>query len=123
MFEDIVAEGLVADLATDQNGSRFIQTKLEEASDADKQAVFEQILPETLRLCTDVFGNYCIRKILKYNFTHNLVERNSLNMEPQSRSTNYLKRLSIEFSHFHCKCMVVKLYKKYLSQTQNMIFC
>jgi len=65
-LQDIVAEGLVADLATDQNGSRFIQTKLEEASDADKQAVFEQILPETLRLCTDVFGNYCIQKFFEY---------------------------------------------------------
>merc|ERR1719510_2574243 len=63
---DIVNEGLVADLATDQNGSRFIQTKLEEATDEEKQAVFEQILPETLRLCTDVFGNYCIQKFFEY---------------------------------------------------------
>merc|ERR1719493_181367 len=65
-LQDIVAEGLVADLATDQNGSRFIQTKLEEATEAEKQAVFEQILPETLRLCTDVFGNYCIQKFFEY---------------------------------------------------------
>jgi len=65
-LQDIVSEGLVADLATDQNGSRFIQTKLEEATDAEKQAVFEQILPETLRLCTDVFGNYCIQKFFEY---------------------------------------------------------
>jgi len=65
-LQDIVAEGLVADLATDQNGSRFIQTKLEDASLEEKQMVFEQILPETLRLCTDVFGNYCIQKFFEY---------------------------------------------------------
>lgn len=65
-LHDIVQECLVADLATDQNGSRFIQTKLEEATDEEKQAVFDQILPETLRLCTDVFGNYCIQKFFEY---------------------------------------------------------
>lgn len=65
-LHDIVQERLVADLATDQNGSRFIQTKLEEATDEEKQAVFAQILPETLRLCTDVFGNYCIQKFFEY---------------------------------------------------------
>merc|ERR1719493_424776 len=65
-LHDIVQERLVADLATDQNGSRFIQTKLEEASEEEKQAVFDQILPETLRLCTDVFGNYCIQKFFEY---------------------------------------------------------
>lgn len=65
-LHDIVQECLVADLATDQNGSRFIQTKLEEASPEEKQAVFAQILPETLRLCTDVFGNYCIQKFFEY---------------------------------------------------------
>lgn len=65
-LQDIVQEGLVADLATDQNGSRFIQTKLEDATLEEKQMVFEQILPETLRLCTDVFGNYCIQKFFEY---------------------------------------------------------
>lgn len=86
-LQDIVAEGLVAELATDQNGSRFIQTKLEEASDADKQAVFEQILPETLRLCTDVFGNYCIQKFFEYGTPeqkHQLSQKIKLRVLPLS---------------------------------------
>eukprot|EP00494_Astrolonche_serrata_P022577 UN22834 len=65
-LKEIVQQGMVAELATDQNGSRFIQTKLEDCSPEDKQAIFSQILPETLRLCTDVFGNYCIQKFFEH---------------------------------------------------------
>lgn len=63
---DVVQQNLVVELATDQNGSRFIQQRLEAASNDEKQAVFEQILPDTLRLCTDVFGNYVIQKLFEF---------------------------------------------------------
>merc|ERR1719461_2226674 len=63
---DMINQAMVADLATDQNGSRFIQQQLESASLDEKQAVFEQIVPEALRLCTDVFGNYVVQKFFEY---------------------------------------------------------
>eukprot|EP01083_Nonionella_stella_P014557 40873_1 len=68
-ISDVVNQELVVELATDQNGSRFIQQKLENASPEEKHAVFEQIVPETLRLCTDVFGNYVIQKFFEYGLT------------------------------------------------------
>lgn len=70
-FSDMISQRMVADLATDQNGSRFIQQQLESASLEEKQAVFDQILPEALRLCTDVFGNYVVQKF----FEHGSVEQ------------------------------------------------
>lgn len=63
---DVVNQNLVAELSTDQNGSRFIQQRLEHATSQEKDAVFEQILPETIRLCTDVFGNYVIQKFFEF---------------------------------------------------------
>ena len=50
----------------DQHGSRFIQQRLEVANNAEKQLVFEEILPSALSLMTDVFGNYVIQKIFEY---------------------------------------------------------
>lgn len=70
-LQDMISQRMVADLATDQNGSRFIQQQLESASLEEKQAVFDQILPEALRLCTDVFGNYVVQKF----FEHGSVEQ------------------------------------------------
>lgn len=62
--QDIV--GHVVEFSTDQHGSRFIQQKLEVASDADKQMVFDEILPKALTLMTDVFGNYVIQKFFEH---------------------------------------------------------
>jgi pumilio RNA-binding family len=108
-LQDIVAEGLVADLATDQNGSRFIQTKLEEASDADKQAVFEQILPETLRLCTDVFGNYCIQKFFEYGTPE---QKHQLSQKIKHRV------LPLSLQMYGCR-VVQKILESVDAETQN----
>lgn len=73
----------VVELASDQYGSRFIQQRLESATDDEKQvaaahllfcalfslacivqAAFQQLLPETYALCKDVFGNYVVQKFL-----------------------------------------------------------
>jgi len=49
----------VVEFSTDQYGSRFIQSKIEVASTEEKQALFDEIVPEhTHRLMQDVFGNY-----------------------------------------------------------------
>jgi hypothetical protein len=58
--------GHVVPFCQDQHGSRFIQQRLEVASDADKQVVFDEVLPSAHSLMTDVFGNYVIQKLFEF---------------------------------------------------------
>lgn len=58
--------GSIVEFSGDQHGSRFIQQKLETATDEEKQAVFDEILPQALALMTDVFGNYVIQKFFEH---------------------------------------------------------
>ena len=46
--------------------SRFIQQKLERATPAEKQMVFNEILSAAYSLMTDVFGNYVIQKFFEF---------------------------------------------------------
>ncbi|KAG0335425.1 Dihydroorotate dehydrogenase (quinone), mitochondrial [Podila humilis] len=57
--------GSVVEFSGDQHGSRFIQQKLETASDEEKTMVFDEIMPHALQLMTDVFGNYVIQKFFE----------------------------------------------------------
>ncbi|ELU45040.1 PUM1 protein [Rhizoctonia solani AG-1 IA] len=51
--------GHVAEFCGDQHGSRFIQQKLETATDEEKEGIFSELAPGSfLPLMTDVFGNY-----------------------------------------------------------------
>mmetsp|Transcript_15242 Transcript_15242/g.45141 ORF Transcript_15242/g.45141 Transcript_15242/m.45141 type:complete len:850 (-) Transcript_15242:551-3100(-) len=68
--------GHMVALCQDQHGSRFIQTKLESATSADKQLVFNEILPHVQVLMTDVFGNYVVQKF----FEHGIDEHRELLM-------------------------------------------
>ena len=52
------------DISADQHGSRFIQQKLESCNVEEKASVFQEVLPHTSTLMTDVFGNYVIQKVL-----------------------------------------------------------
>ena len=45
---------------------RFIQQKLERATPAEKQMVFNEILSAAYSLMTDVFGNYVIQKFFEF---------------------------------------------------------
>lgn len=58
--------GHIVEFSGDQHGSRFIQQKLETAISDDKEAVFQEILPNSLQLMTDVFGNYVIQKFFEH---------------------------------------------------------
>ncbi|CAL1704429.1 unnamed protein product [Somion occarium] len=59
--------GHIVEFSRDQHGSRFIQTKLESATDEEKQLVFDEIVPaHTARLIQDVFGNYVIQKLFEF---------------------------------------------------------
>ena len=63
-LQDIV--GHIVEFSGDQHGSRFIQQKLETATPLEKQLVFNEILPNALKLMVDVFGNYVIQKFFEY---------------------------------------------------------
>ncbi|CAN7117270.1 pumilio homolog 4 [Brassica rapa] len=61
--------GHVIEFSMDQYGSRFIQQKLETATDEEKNAIFPEILPYGRTLMTDVFGNYVIQKFFEHGTT------------------------------------------------------
>ena len=54
------------EFSQDQHGSRFIQQKLERATPAEKEMVFNEILASAHSLMTDVFGNYVIQKFFEH---------------------------------------------------------
>nr|XP_027218744.1 pumilio homolog 2-like isoform X3 [Penaeus vannamei] len=56
----------IVEFSQDQHGSRFIQQKLERATPAEKQMVFNEILTAAYSLMTDVFGNYVIQKFFEF---------------------------------------------------------
>ncbi|KAL5215828.1 hypothetical protein ABZP36_007229 [Zizania latifolia] len=58
--------GRVTEVSMDQYGSRFIQQKLEDASDDDREKIFPEILSNAIALTTDVFGNYVIQKFFEF---------------------------------------------------------
>ncbi|KAM5292010.1 pumilio homolog 2 isoform 8-T8 [Ctenodactylus gundi] len=58
--------GHIVEFSQDQHGSRFIQQKLERATPAERQMVFNEILHSAYQLMTDVFGNYVIQKFFEF---------------------------------------------------------
>lgn len=63
--------GHVVEFSSDQHGSRFIQQKIETADEDEKQAIFDEIMPQhALRLIQDVFGNYVRTPIQLSSVTH-----------------------------------------------------
>lgn len=56
----------IVEFSQDQHGSRFIQQKLERATDEEKQLVFNEIIGQAYQLMTDVFGNYVIQKFFEF---------------------------------------------------------
>jgi pumilio RNA-binding family len=59
-------EGHVIEFCQDQNGSRFIQQRLEMGDVAEQQIVMREVLPTIRRLRNDVFGNYVVQKLLDF---------------------------------------------------------
>jgi hypothetical protein len=58
--------GHVVEFCQDQNGSRFIQQRLEVGSIPEKEVVMGEVLPAVRRLRNDVFGNYVVQKLLDF---------------------------------------------------------
>lgn len=59
-------QGHVVEFCLDQNGSRFIQQRLEVADPEEKNAVTDEIIPEIKDLINDVFGNYVVQKLYEF---------------------------------------------------------
>jgi len=58
--------GHVVEFCLDQNGSRFIQQRLEVADAMEKKAVVDELVPSIQELQNDVFGNYVIQKLFEF---------------------------------------------------------
>jgi hypothetical protein len=59
-------EGHVVDFCQDQNGSRFIQQRIEVGDMGEKDIVLRELLPAVRILRNDVFGNYVVQKLLGF---------------------------------------------------------
>jgi pumilio RNA-binding family len=58
--------GYVVEFCQDQNGSRFIQQRLEMGDMTEQLVVAKEVLPAIRRLRNDVFGNYVVQKLLDF---------------------------------------------------------
>lgn len=61
--------GHAVEFTKDQHGSRFIQQKLPDASEEEKEVIFNEIRNISYDLMTDVFGNYVIQKYFEFGST------------------------------------------------------
>lgn len=62
-FDDVV--GRAEELARDQHGCRFLQTKLEEKNEVHINCIFEECYEKFVDLMTDPFGNYLCQKLFE----------------------------------------------------------
>lgn len=61
--------GHAVEFTKDQHGSRFIQQKLPDATEEEKEVIFNEIRDISYELMTDVFGNYVIQKYFEHGST------------------------------------------------------
>lgn len=59
-------KGHIVEFCQDQNGSRFVQQRLELAKEAEKLLIISEVLPAVHRLRNDVFGNYVVQKLFEH---------------------------------------------------------
>lgn len=59
-------EGHIVDFCKDQNGSRFLQQRIEVGDMAEKEIVKGELLSAVRILRNDVFGNYVVQKLLDF---------------------------------------------------------
>ncbi|ACI64388.1 predicted protein, partial [Thalassiosira pseudonana CCMP1335] len=58
--------GRIATVAKDQEGSRFIQKRLELADASELESAFAEVLPALRDLVNDVYGNFAVQGLLEF---------------------------------------------------------
>uniref|UniRef100_A0A915HNI9 PUM-HD domain-containing protein n=1 Tax=Romanomermis culicivorax TaxID=13658 RepID=A0A915HNI9_ROMCU len=101
----------VIDFAQDQYGSRFIQQRLQYATDIEKQMVFNEILPSAHLLTINVFGNYVIQKFFELG-----TSSQKMQMLDQMRG----KILNLTLNMYGCR-VVQKALERVEREGQRMI--
>jgi pumilio RNA-binding family len=87
-------KGSVVEFCQDQNGSRFIQQRLEIGNDSEQQVVMAEVLPAVRQLRNDVFGNYVVQKLLEFG-THQ--------MQSELRDTLKGEMLPLSLQMYGCR--------------------
>jgi pumilio RNA-binding family len=87
-------EGHIVEFCQDQNGSRFIQQRLELGDTSEQQIVMSEVLPAIRRLRNDVFGNYVIQKLLDFG---------SADMKSEIRNTLESEMLQLSLQMYGCR--------------------
>lgn len=62
-LRDVISH--VCQFARDRDGSKFIQLKLDAATDQDKWFIFREMQPNLLTLMMDRFGNFIVQKFIE----------------------------------------------------------
>lgn len=86
--------GHIVDFCQDQNGSRFIQQRLEVGNNAEKEVVMKEVLPAVRRLRIDVFGNYVVQKLLDFG---------TAKMKEDMRETMRGEMLELSLQMYGCR--------------------
>jgi len=87
-------KGHIVEFCQDQNGSRFIQQRLEVANTPEKTMVMNEVLPAVRRLRNDVFGNYVVQK---------LIEHGTKSMQDELRETLKGELLPLSLQMYGCR--------------------
>ncbi|KAL0226755.1 hypothetical protein P9112_014079 [Eukaryota sp. TZLM1-RC] len=66
--------GKLGELCCDQHGSRYIQERLEDASDHEKELVFSELRPVLVNMALEPFGNYVIQKFFSVGLATHIDE-------------------------------------------------
>jgi pumilio RNA-binding family len=86
--------GHVMEFCQDQNGSRFIQQRLEIGNASEQNVVMAEVLPVVRQLRTDVFGNYVVQKLLEFGTSE---------MKAQLRDTLRGEMLPLSLQMYGCR--------------------
>ncbi|XVE75391.1 hypothetical protein DITRI_Ditri12bG0090600 [Diplodiscus trichospermus] len=111
-FELLDIVNHVVEFSMDQYGSRFIQQKLETATDEEKKKIFPEIIPHARSLMTDVFGNYVIQKFFEHG-------TESQRAELASQLTGHVLPLSLQM--YGCRVIQKALEVVDVDQQSRMV--
>ncbi len=65
-FNTCHVASIIANLAIDQEGSRFLQKRIKLGTDEERHLALEQVLPHLTLLWQDVSGNYVLQQLLEH---------------------------------------------------------